>query len=168
MLAKVGGSYGTGVVTSSDTATFDSTTWAEPGPAGRSFSQIQFNARGDLYQVGSDNPMRGDVWRSLRDDCCSFWELQGYLPAPRGAGSLLFMSGSATSNAQDKLVYLGGISSTGATNDVYGSVDGGKQWATMVQAPWHVRWNHNAEVSRSLHHSRLPRARRRRGSFRSL
>ena len=153
LMAKVMGSYGTSIVTTGDLSTYETTyVSASPdAPAGRSFPQIQFNARGDLYMVGSDNPARGDVWRSDVGQCCDQWERMGTLPAPRGAGSLLFLGGSATAsnNAQDRLVYLGGISSdVSATNDVYLTIDSGATWVTMVQAPWTPRWNHNAELTK--------------------
>ena len=151
VMAKVQGSYTTAVVTTRDAASFDTSYTYVPGPAGRSFVQVQFNERGDLYLVGSDAPIRSDVWRSQRDDCCVYWELQGYLPAPRGSGALLYMGGAANvnNNQADQLLYMGGISEgVGASNEVYITVDSGVTWATMLQAPWSPRWNHNAELTR--------------------
>ena len=159
-MVKVGGSYGTSAVSNAlnpttgarDASQYETAYWSTPGPAPRSFPQVQFNARGDLYMVGgyinagtADN-IRGDVWRSQRDDCCGFWERLGNLPAPRASGFLLYISGSSSNSAADVLLYMGGVSSTGAANDVYLTVDGGNMWATMVQAPWTPRWNQNAEV----------------------
>ena len=159
-MVKVGGSYGSSVVSNAvnpstgarDASVYESSYWSNPGPGARSFPQITFNTRGDLYMVGGyitsgdAGNIRGDVWRSARDDCCGFWERQGDLPAPRASGFLLFLSGLNANNAQDKLLYLGGISTTGASNDVYLTVDGGYSWVTMEQAPWRGRWNQNAEV----------------------
>ena len=164
LMVKVGGSYTTSVVTSlstSDPSTFDSANFFSTGPRGRSFPQVQFNARGDLYMVGgyfTPNDIRGDVWRSPRDECCGFWEPMGNLPAPRGAGALLFLSGASNvnNNEQDRLVYFGGSSSTGTSNDVYLTVDSGVTWANMVQAPWQPRRNHNAEVSALFSHTVVP------------
>ena len=153
-MVKVGGTYSTSVVTTTsltDASTFTSGNMYTPGPNRRSFPQVQFNARGDLYMIGgyfTTTDIRGDVWRSPRDECCNYWEAMGNLPAPRGAGALLFLSGATNTNdnGADRLLYFGGSSSTGTSNDVYLTVDSGTTWATMGQAPWSPRRNHNAEV----------------------
>jgi hypothetical protein len=109
-MVAVAGSFERGIVTAADVWNFNAQQVRDPGWEERSFAQVQYNARGDLYLAGSYFPERADVWRSEREACCSDWDRRTDLPAPRGAGALLFLSSGAAAladNSRDRLLYLG-------------------------------------------------------------
>ena len=109
VMVALAGSDDRGVVTAAELSNFNAQQVRDPGWDARSYAQVQYNQRGDLYMAGSYFPERADVWRSVREQCCSDWDRLSDLPAPRGAGAMLFLSGagSLADNSQDRLLYFG-------------------------------------------------------------